>query len=127
MTPNMRVDYTIPGWEPQKPQLSETGGVDENRPVSFSQVLEQLTEAVPVSAQTLLGLDAAPPSQFTLPPPPAPESLNGLGSPELRARWDNMMANHQGEPETEGMMSLLGQFQAADDGIAARVVMEGKS
>ena len=127
MTPNARVDYTIPGWEPSKPELTESGAVDENRPVSFSQVLEQLTDAVPVSAQTLLGLDVAPPSQFTLPPPPAPESLNGLGAPELRARWDNMMANHQGEPETEGMMSLLGQFQTADNTIAARAVMEAKS
>jgi len=125
MTPNMRVDYTVPGWEPQSTTVA-TPGAEETRPVSFSQVLEQLTEAVPVSAQTLLGLDTAPLSQFTLPPPPAPESLNGLDAPELRARWDTLMANHQGEPETQGMMSLLNQFQAGDDSIAARVAMEAK-
>jgi len=125
MPSNVRVDYTVPGWEPQ-PTGVAAPGAEEARPVSFSQVLEQLTEAVPVSSQSLLGLDTAPPSQFTLPPPPVPESLNGLDAPELRARWDTLMSNHQGEPETQGMMSLLTQFQSADDDIAARVVMEAK-
>ena len=125
MPPNMRVDYTVPGWEPQ-PSGVTTPGVAEASPVSFSQVLEQMTEAVPLSSKALLGLDAPPPSQFTLPPPPAPESVNGLDAPEIRARWDTLMANHQGEPATEGMMSLLQQFKSADDGIAARVVMEAK-
>ena len=126
MTPNMRVDYTLPGWEPESSTAITTTGAEETSPVSFSQVLEQLTEAVPISAQTLLGLDSPPPSQCTLPPPQVPESLNGLDAPALRARWNAMMANHQDEPETEGMMSLLRQFQAADDNIAARVVMEAK-
>ena len=122
----MRVNYTVPGWEPQTP--AATGAdTEEARPVAFSQVLEQLTEAVPVSPQTLLGLDAPPPSQFTLPPPPMPDTLNTLDAPELRAKWDAMMANHAGEPETAGMMSLLQQFQAADEGIAARIAMEAKS
>ena len=125
MPSNVRVDYTVPGWEPQ-PTGVTTPGAEETRPVSFSQVLENLTEAVPISSQTLLGLDTAPPSQFTLPAPPVPESLNGLDAPELRARWDTLMASHQGEPETAGLMSLLNQFQAADDGIAARVVMEAR-
>jgi len=119
------VDYTVPGWEPQ-PTGTAGASAAEASPVSFSQVLEQLTEAVPVSAQSLLGLDTPPPSQFTLPAPPVPESINGLDAPELRGRWDALMANHQGEPETEGMMSLLNQFQSADAGIAARVVMEAK-
>jgi hypothetical protein len=125
MTPDMRVDYTVPGWEPETSGISSPS-TSENAPVSFSQVLEQLTESVPVSAQSLLGLDTPPPSQFTLPPPPAPDSLNGLDAPALRSRWDSLMANHQGEPETEGMMSLLSQFQTADNGIASRVVMEAK-
>lgn len=126
MTPSMRVDYTVPGWEPQSPPVAQSAAAGETRPVSFSQVLEQLTESVPVAAQTLLGLDTPPPSQFTLPPPQAPESLSGLDAQELRARWDSLMANHQGEPATQGMMSLLQQFQAADHGIAARVVTEAK-
>ena len=125
MPSNVRVDYTVPGWEPQPTGVTSADAA-ETRPVSFSQVLENLTEAVPVSSQTLLGLNTAPPSQFTLPPPPVPESLNGLDAPELRARWDALMANHEGEPETAGMMSLLKQFQSADDEIAARVVMEAK-
>jgi hypothetical protein len=125
MTPNMRVDYTIPGWEPETSGVSSSSAA-ESAPVSFSQVLEQLTEAVPVSAQSLLGLDTPPPSQFTLPAPPMPESLNGLDAPEIRSRWDSLMSNHQGEPETEGMMSLLTQFQTADAGIASRIVMEAK-
>jgi hypothetical protein len=122
----MRVSYTIPGWEPSAPGVSEGASAEEARPVSFSQVLEQLTESVPVSAQALLGLDAAPPSQFTLPAPPMPESLNGLDARELRARWDTLMANHSDEPETRDLMSLLQQFKAADDGIASRVVMEAR-
>ena len=125
MTSNMRVDYTVPGWEPQTSGIAAPGA-EEARPASFSQVLELLTEAVPLSPESLLRLDTAPPSQFTLDPPAMPQSLNGLDAPELRARWGALMSNHQGEPETAGMMSLLQQFQFADAGIAARVVMEAK-
>jgi hypothetical protein len=121
----MRVDYTVPGWEPQ-PSGINTPGTQEAAPVAFSQVLENLTEAVPVSPEQLLNLDTPPPSQFTLPPPPAPESLNGLDAQELRGRWDALMSSHEGDPGTGDMMTLLKQLKSADDGIAARIVMENK-
>lgn len=127
MPQDMRVSYTIPGWEPASPHINETAGPDENRPVSFNQVLENLTEAVPPSIQSMLGLDTPPPSQFNLAPPPMPDSLNGLSPQQLRGRWAAMMANHSGEPATAGMMLLLQQFQAADDDVAARAALEARS
>ena len=116
-----RVDYTIPGWEPQP---STPASEAQTQPVSFQAFLERAPQPMAARVENLLGLNAAPPSGFTLPPPPVPAGLSGAGLHELRARWDSLLANHAAEPESQGMMSMLRDLQAGDDAIRLRQAAE---
>ncbi len=123
----MRIQYTIPGWEPAPPtarlSATESGSAFETK-------LRESSAAVPESWQELLGLDHPQSGELHLTPPPRPSSLSYIDVEEIRRRWHGLLGKRLSEKPADGriarMLGTLAQLQNQEDTVAARTLMESK-
>ncbi len=130
----MRVEYTIPGWDPGA--RARAGGAPAPAESGFHGRLRKMNRGVPPTAHRLLRLDRPAVTAATLGPPPRPASLEIGDAVSERQVWHGMLGrlNSAGEgqdaralPEkshhaVERMMGLLVRYQELQDDVVARLM-----
>ncbi|MCX6627855.1 MAG: hypothetical protein NTW28_09530 [Candidatus Solibacter sp.] len=124
---SVRIQYTIPGWEPALPaarlNATESGS-------AFDAKLRESATASPESWHELLRLGRPQPGEFHLTPPPRPAALSYSDVDESRRRWHGLLGRRLSEqpsdPKVAGMLTMLAQLQEGEDAVAARTMMDSR-
>ena len=122
---SVKVQYTIPGWEPAPapgPRLEEA-------PSAFEARFREISEAAPVTWRALLRTDIPAPGELELTPPPRPNTHHYTDAHEDRRRWNGLLRRHSpslndGPPEVRRMLALLAEMEANELELCARVASE---
>jgi len=125
---NVRIQYTIPGWEPAapapRPTPAETGTGFDLR----------LNESAAIDApgfRELLDLNRAQPGDPVLAPPPRPASASYTDASEDRRAWHSLLSRHldtaPSNPAEARMLTLLAHLQDLEDAVAARTLGGAKA
>lgn len=116
----MKVQYTIPGWEPAGAS-ARTGPAD---PASaFETRLRESSATVPPSWREVLGLGSVRVGELSLAPPPRPATLAYVDVDEERRMWHGLLERHAGPSR---LMALLEEMREAEDAVAARALVEAR-
>ena len=122
----MKIQYTLPGYEPEMTPLSETG---EENGLSFDRLMRGAPRYDSTSWKQALSLDRTPGGPTYIGPPP--------GSPEFRdvtaerLHWRQLFSQHfdgergvtgQGNEKVMQMLVLLYQAQQAADEVWAHTL-----
>jgi len=115
----MKIQYTLPGYEPEMAPLSETG--EENAP-SFDRLLRASPRYDTTSWKQALSLDRIPAGPTYIGPPPGSPEFRDV--PAERLHWRQLLDQHfdrerrltgQGHKKVMQMLVLLYQAQQAAD------------
>ena len=122
---SVKVQYTIPGWEPSP----APGPRVEPAPSVFETRFRQIAEAAPVTWRKLLRTDIPSPGELELAPPPRPETHHFIDAHEDRRRWYGLLRRHspasnESPPEVRRMLALLAEMEANELELCARVAAE---
>lgn len=133
----MRVNYTLPGLQPQVHNLSGAAAAKaaSSARASFREHVRRLSAALPVFWKELLRLDKPPMQAGYVGPPPRPASLDIHHSAAERIRWRSMLDRRAQEftenppPGQDGasierMLALLMRLQELEDGVVSRHLSE---
>ena len=123
----MKIQYTLPGYEPELTPLSQTG---EESGLSFDRMMRATPRYNSTTWKQALSLDRIPVGPTYIGPPPgSPESRD---VPQERLRWRQLLSQHddgdsrlygQGQEEkVRRMLVLLNQAQAAADEVWAHTL-----
>src|SRR5688572_12022851 len=100
----MRVQYTIPGWEPA-PAPGRAGAAEG--PSMFETRLRESSGVMPPPSVEILGLNRPGVGELTMPPPPRPASLAFSDIDEDRRQWHLMLARHAEPPEDPTVYQMM--------------------
>jgi hypothetical protein len=125
---NVRIQYTIPGWEPAAPS-PRPGPAETGR--GFDLRLHE-TAAIDVPGfRELLDLNRAQPGDPVLAPPPRPASASYTDAAEDRRAWHSLLGRHfdtaPASSAEERMLTLLVHLQDLEDAVAARTLVGAKA
>jgi hypothetical protein len=122
----MRVQYTLPGYQPElqpAPQTEEAAGP------SFSAQMRMLQRHDTTTWIEALKLDRSPFEGTSIGPPPQPSSLEIRDPAAEHHRWRQLLERHnletarsngEGSERIRNMMLLLTQAQHAADAVMSR-------
>ena len=120
----MRIEYKIPGWEPQPRQSASEIGAS---PSPFRTRMSELNAVIPKDWRELLRLNVAPRPQLEIGPPQKPASLRGKDEGEIRSIWYGMLARQKkaysqrflemtpDDQRTRAMLEILLQQQQMEE------------
>jgi hypothetical protein len=140
----MRVEYTIPGFEPQVDSLPAAAGGLANpgadpATAGFPERLAQLTAApVTTNWRKLLRLDASSPLDFGAAAPVPPQGASVADPADERQQWRDLITRQVSQYATSGitqdssrnvgrMLALLAKYQELEDDLGSRMIAESTS
>jgi hypothetical protein len=123
----MKIQYTLPGYQPEITPLSET---EEEGAISFERLMRTSQPLDSNTWEHALSLDRVPPGPTQFGPPPRPRSLEFRDVPAERLRWRQLLTQSSTRREASGvsaesnrvarMMAVLHQSQQAADDVWLR-------
>jgi len=124
---SVRLQYTIPGWEPAPMLPTGAPGTEHLGPSPWS--YGTTVQTLPPSWKELLRLDRAQPDELVLDPPPTPPTISYADADEDRKLWTNMLQRHLGsEPASTSearLLAALDWMHSQDEELYARLLLEG--
>lgn len=103
----MKIQYTLPGYQPEMAALSET---EEEGAISFERLMRTSQPLDSTTWERALSLDRIPPGPTQFGPPPRPSSLEFRDVSVERLRWRQLLNG-----------SSLGQETSADSAESSKV------
>jgi hypothetical protein len=123
----MRVQYTLPGYQPELKPLPPP---EEGDTPSFQRQIRSPQWQGAADWKRVLNVDRVPSSPSSIGPPPRPLSLESREPATERMRWHQLLTRHttfspmqngsQSSDKVSSMMFLLVQAQQAADAVTAR-------
>jgi len=122
---SVKVQYTIPGWEP----APAPGPHVDAAPSAFETRFREITEAAPITWRQLLRTDIPSPGELEISPPPRTGTQHYIDAHEERRRWHGLLRRHtvssnDSPPEVRRMIALLVEMEANELELCARVASE---
>jgi hypothetical protein len=132
----MRVQYTLPGLQPQQLKQPEI----EATPASFRSRVRRLSQALPRGWRHVLHLDVTPIGLEFLGPPPPADDMEALDAETRRRRWRELLDRQtrfyeergaseeesEADQRTRRMLTLLLNYQMLEDAVASRLLAESQ-